>query len=160
MNETYIFRRNARGTAELAAAGSTLSPKHRRCLTLVDGRNTVRDLAAYFRPGELGPLLRELVERGLLDAPEGGTGAIESATGKIAFIDDKRFLEVQRRAMAEISARLGPRGEGLVMQIGACVRPEQLRISLRSVEKTLAALQGAEYANDFVKRVGRELMGS
>ena len=160
MDENYVFRRKPEGNAEVASASSTLSPKHRRCLLLVDGRNSVRDLASYFRPGELAPVLRDLVAHGFVEAPDVGIEAIEVAAGKIAFIDDARFVEVQQRAMREISARLGPAGSALAMQIGACARPEQLRIALRSIEKGLQAATGADWAREFVKRVGRELMGS
>ena len=159
MDDTYIFRRTESGTEELGNRASTVSPKHRRCLLLVDGRRSIRDLAAFFRPGELGPLLRELVEHGFLEAPTEGIAAIEASAAKITFIDDARFGEVQRRAMREISDRLGPAGEPVAMQIGACARPEQLRIALRSVEKALQGLMGADDAKAFVKRVGQELMG-
>jgi hypothetical protein len=160
MDENYIFRRKPEGNAEIANTSSTLSPKHRRCLLLVDGRNTVRDLASYFRPGELAPVLRDLVAHGFVEAPDVGIEAIEIAAGKIAFIDDARFVQVQQRAMMEIMDRLGPAGNSLAKQIGACARPEQLRIALRSVEKGLQTAAGADWAKEFVKRVGRELMGS
>ena len=160
MDHSYLFRRTAAGTAEVDNRSSALSLKHRRCLTLVDGKATLRDLATNFRPGELGPILRELVERGLLEAPPGGAAAIESAASKITFIDDARFGEVQSRAMREITERLGRAGEPIVNQIGACARPEQLRILLRSVERALQGPLGPDGAKEFVKRVGRELMGA
>jgi len=160
MDDKFVFRRTAAGTAEINDRSSPLSPKHRRCLILVDGKATLRDLATSFRPGELGPILRELVERRLLEAPPAGIDAIESSAAKIAFIDDARFGEVQSRAMWEITKRLGPAAEPIVMQIGACARPEQLRILLRSVEKALVGPMGAEDAKEFVKRIGQELMGS
>jgi hypothetical protein len=160
VNDRYVFLRTERGTQELGLRTSALSPKHRRCLLLVDGKLTLRDLAASFRPGELGPILRDLVERGCLEAPPEGIAAIEAMAAKIAFIDDARFAEVQKQAMREIGERLGRAGDPLVMQIGACARPEQLRIALRALEKALQAQAGADYARDFVKRVGQALMGA
>ena len=160
MDHSYVFRRTAAGTAEAEKPSSTLSVKHRRCLVLVDGKATLRDLATSFRPGELGPILRELVENRLLEAPPGGAAAIEPAAAKITIIDGARFGDVQSRAMREIATRLGPAGEPIVNQIGACARPEQLRILLRSVERALQGPLGVEEASEFVKRVGRELMGS
>jgi hypothetical protein len=160
MDETYVFRRKAAGDAEAAKPTNALSPKHRRCLLLIDGRNSIRDVAANFRPGELGPVLRELVERGFLEAPAEGVAGIDAATGHISFIDEAAFLRVQQRAMRELADKLGAAGGPIVMQVEACARPEQLRIALRSIEKALQAVAGADYARDFVKRVGRELMGS
>ena len=159
MDERYVFRRTERGAAELASRTSLLSPKHRRCLLLVDGQRSLRDLAASFRPGELGPILRELVERGFLAAPGEGGAAIEDCAARIAFIDENRFADVQRRAAREVADRFGPVGNPLVTQINACARPEQLRIALRTLEKSLQGLAGADYAKDFVKRIGQELMG-
>jgi hypothetical protein len=159
MEDGYIFRRTAQGTAEIGNRSSPLSPKHRRCLILVDGKATLRDLATSFRPGELGPILRELVERRLLEAPPEGIDAIEASASKIAFIDETKFGDVQSRAMWEITKRLGPAGEPIVTQIGACARPEQLRILLRSVEKALAGALGPDDAKEFVKRIGQQLMG-
>lgn len=160
MDDTYAFSKTLRGANELGNHGSTLSPKHRRCLMLIDGKKSVRDLAAYFRPGELAPLLRELAEQGFLETPAAGLAAIEASAAKIMLIDEARFVDVQQRAMREISERLGKRGDAVATQISACARPEQLRIALRSIEKVLQGLAGAEYARDFVKRVGRELMGA
>ena len=160
MDHSYLFRRTAAGTAEVDDRSSALSPKHRRCLILVDGKATLRDLAASFRPGELGPILCDLVGRRLLEAPPGGTAAIEAAASKIALIGDERFGDVQSRAMREIARRLGPAGEPIVNQIGACARPEQLRILLRSVERALQAQLGPDGAKEFVKRIGQELMGA
>jgi len=159
MDQSYLFRRTAAGTAEVDNRSSALSLKHRRCLTLVDGKATLRDLATSFRPGELGPILCELVARRLLEAPPGGAAAIEAAASKITSIDEARFVEVQGRAMREITERLGAVGEPIVNQIGACARPEQLRILLRSVERSLQGPLGADGAKEFVKRIGQELMG-
>jgi hypothetical protein len=157
---SHVFTRSKRGTEEVASGASSLSPKHRRCLILVDGKKTLRELAACFRPGELGTLLRELVERGLLDAPTGDSlDAIEKAAGAIGLIDEARFLDIQSRAMKEITERAGPAGSAVVMQIRACARAEQLRIALRSVERILVAVIGPEDARDFVRRIGQELMG-
>jgi len=159
MDDRYVFRRTDKGTAEIDLRSSTLSPKHRRCLILADGQHTLRDLAASFRPGELGPLLRELIERGLIVPPAEGVAAIEGYTAKIAFIDEVRFAQVQLKAIEEIGKRFGRAGDPIVMQINACARPEQLRIALRTLEKALVALAGADYANELVKRVGQALMG-
>ena len=155
-----MFIRSKRGSEEVASGAASLSPKHRRCLILVDGKKTLRELAACFRPGELGTLLRELVERGLLEAPVGESlDAIEKAAGAIGLIDEARFLDIQARAMKEVTERAGPAGSAVVMQIRACARPEQLRIALRSVERILLVLIGPEDARDFVRRIGQELMG-
>src|SRR5213078_3266739 len=43
MDDSFIFRRTASGTAEISDRSSPLSPKHRRCLILVDGKATLRD---------------------------------------------------------------------------------------------------------------------
>ena len=159
MDENYVFKRTPNGEAAVQRKDPKLGVTQRRCMLLANGKRTVRDIAACFRPGELGPLLKELVERGMLQPPPSGTAPIERTASKIAFIDDKRFAEIQQRAMREISEKLGPAGKVVVTQISACARPEQLRITLRIVERALQSAVGADYAKDFVKRVGQELMG-
>ena len=160
MDDSYIFRRTVAGTAEVDNRSSALSPKLRRCLILVDGKVTMRELATSFRSGELAPILCELVQHRLLESPPGGAAAIESAASRITLIDDARFAKVQAGAMREIATRLGPAGEPIVAQIGACARPEQLRILLRSVERSLQRPLGPQAAKEFVKRIGQALMGA
>jgi len=159
LDESYVFKRTPRGETALQQKDPSLGVTQRRCMLLANGKRTVRDIAACFRPGELGPILKELVDRGLLQPPPSGTAPIVRTAEKIAFIDDQRFAEIQQRAMKEINEKLGPAGKAVATQISACARPEQLRITLRIVEKALQAAVGADYAKDFVKRVGQELMG-
>ena len=159
MDDNYVFCKTLSGADELSNRGSVLSPKHRRCLILVDGKKTLRELAAYFRPGELAPILRELVEHGFLERPPAGIAAIEASAARITLIDDARFAQVQQGAIRDLRARLGPAGEAVATQIGACARPEQLRIALRNIEKVLQGLMGPDEAKAFVKRVGQALIG-
>jgi len=159
LDESFVFKRTPRGETALDQKDPSLGVTQRRCMLLANGKRTVRDIAACFRPGELGPILKELVELGLLQPPPSGTAPIVRTTERIAFIDDKRFVEIQQRAMREITEKLGAKGNVIVTQISACARPEQLRITLRIVEKALQSAVGSNYAKDFVKRVGQELMG-
>lgn len=159
MDESYIFHKTDQGAEELGARSSALAPKQRRCLILVDGRKTVRDLSVCFRPGELVPLLKDLVQRGYLEAPPAGVEAIDELAGEIDLVDEVRFLDIRQRAVREISDRLGPQGDVLALEIDRCGSPAALRIALRNAERVLQGFIGADEARDFVRRVGRELMG-
>ena len=159
MDETYVFHKTPKGS-DIGAHAASLSARHLRCLIMIDGKKNVRGLAPFFRPGELAALLRELVEQGFVQPPPDGIAAIEHSLAKIQFIDEAKFLDLQTRAMQEINDRLGPPGIAIAKQIGACARPEQLRIALRSLEKIIQNLAGEAYAKEFVKRIGQELMGS
>jgi hypothetical protein len=160
LDERYAFQKTDQGAQELNARSSILSAKQRRCLILADGRRTVRELAMCFRPGELAPLLRDLVERGFLEAPPEGPDAIEPGVVDVSLIDQVRFLHIQARAVSEINERVGPRGDALARDLEACGTPEQLRRALRDAERALQELVGADEASSFVKRIGKHLMGN
>jgi hypothetical protein len=161
LDEKHVFRKTELGAGELSSRWSVLSHKHRRCLILIDGRKTARELAACFRPGEFVPVVRDLVERGYIEPPPGGPAALESPPGgDFPFIDEARFREIQQRAVREVTDRLGPAGDALTVTIARCETPEQLRVALRTVERVLEGFLGGEYAKAFVKRTGKDLMGS
>ena len=160
MDPGYAFRKTGSGAEEVAGRSSTLSVKQRRCLILIDGKRTLRELAMCFRPGELSSLLRDLVERGYVEEPPGGIAGLESITGGIRLVDQQRFLDIRSRAAREISDRLGPLGDPLALEISRCASPEDLRTVLRHVEQVIRGFLGADQALSFVRRVGRELMGS
>ena len=150
MDEKHVFRKTELGANELQSRWSVLSHKHRRCLILIDGKKTARELASCFRPGEFVSVVRDLVERGSVEPPPGGD---------FPFLDEARFREIQQRAVREVTDRLGPAGDPLAVTIARCETPEQLRVALRTVERVLEGFLGGEYAKAFVKRTGKDLMG-
>jgi hypothetical protein len=160
MDQDHVFEKTDAGVELLKTRSTILSQKHRRCLILMDGQRNAYDLSGYFRPGEFIPILVELIERGYVVRPPGW--AAEAARAPIPDfprIQADQYIEILRRAVREISARVGPAGDPLVMDLSRCDSPEQLRSALRGAEQVLEGFLGPEGAKEFVKRVGKELMG-
>jgi hypothetical protein len=137
LDETLVFHKTDLGVAEMESSARVLPPKLRRALILVDGVKSVGDLAPLFRSGEIDA------------SPEQAEGAA---------IAPEHFEEVRRRAMREISDRLGPNGDTLALKIERCATPEQLRVALIEAGKILESFLGAEYGRTFAQKVGRDLL--
>ena len=158
--ESFVFRKTESGSREVATPAAHLSPKHRRCLILIDGVKTVADLVPFFRPNELAGLLSDLQTREFIVADAGSVLGPDDGLPELPPIDAATFREVQRRASREVSDRMGPAGDPLAMKIDACGSAGELRGVLREAEKVLMSYFGHEYAMTFVKKIGRDLGGA
>jgi len=164
LEENLVFHKTEAGAREMASTAHGLAPKLRRALILVDGTKTVTDLASAFRPGEIEVILAELQDKGLVTLAGGALAPVDAspsagaATAAGGAIPAEHFEEVRRRAMREISDRLGPNGDPLALKIERCKTPEELRAALREAEKILASFLGAEYGRTFAQKIGRNLL--
>jgi hypothetical protein len=157
--EGFVFRKTESGARELATPAAHLSPKHRRCLILIDGAKTVADLAPMFRPNELAKLLSDLQAQGYIEADTASVIGPDDGLPELPQIDAATFLEVRRRASHEVSDRMGPAGDPLAGKIEGCESAAELRIVLREAEKIMVSFLGREYAQTFVKKIGKDLGG-
>jgi hypothetical protein len=164
LDENLVFHKSAAGASEIAAPGHRLTPKLRRALILVDGAKSVAELAPMFRPGEIDAILTELQAGGYVTlaggalAPVAAETSAEGAGTAQTAIPAQHFEEVRRRAMREISDRLGPNGDTLALKIERCATPEELRVALREAEKIMTSFLGAAYGRTFVQKIGRDLL--
>ena len=161
LDESLVFHKSEAGAREIATPAHGLSPKLRRALIMIDGVKTVAELAPMFRPGEVDAILAELQDKGLVTLTGGELApvAAKAVAGPAAgAIKAEHFEEVRRRAMREISDRLGPNGDTLALKIERCKTPEDLRSALREAEKIMASFLGAEYGRTFAQKIGRDLL--
>jgi hypothetical protein len=164
MEENLVFHKTEAGAREMASTAHGMTPKLRRALILVDGTKTVAALASAFRPGEVETILAELQDKGLVTlaggtlAPVDAAPAAGAAPTSMGVIPAVHFEEIRRRAMREISDRLGPNGDTLALKVERCKTPEELRAALREAEKILASFLGAEYGRTFAQKIGRDLL--
>jgi hypothetical protein len=161
LDENLVFHKTPLGAREVAAAERTLPAKLRRALILVDGAKSVADLAPLFRPGEIDAILAELQAGGFVSLEGGNLAALAPVAPASELpagnIPEEHFEEVRRRAMREVSDRLGPNGDTLALRIERCKTPEELRVALREAEKILTSFLGAEYGRTFARKIGRSL---
>jgi len=86
------FAKTEAGQQEIQKRALGLSPLVRRLLVLVDGQRTGKDLAVFVAGNEVEPILRELVDKGCVEAkaapvPVAPVSAAPAATGLAALPD-------------------------------------------------------------------------
>jgi len=164
LDENLVFHKSEAGAREIASSGHGLSAKLRRALIMVDGVKTVAELAPMFRPGEIASIFAELQSMGFVTLAGGALAEVSAEPagsapeGTAKAVSQEQFDEVRRRAMKEVSDRLGPNGDSLALKIERCGTPEELRAALREAETIMASFLGAEYGRNFAKKIGRDLI--
>jgi len=163
MKQHFIFARTAAG--EQALAGTTpLEPRNRRFLGLVDGRRAVAELATVSRPDELLPTLQALLDAGFIEKIDENRmvmSGIEEETSDpfaAAAMTPQMFERLKRRAVADLTQRIGPAGEAVGQRIQGATTPAELRQALRASGDELAALMGVAPAQEFLQALGRNLV--
>jgi hypothetical protein len=157
-HESFVFRKTERGKREIATPSGSLSPKHRRCLILLDGTKSVADLIPLFRPNELARVVSDLQASGLIEASGGAVFAPDTPLPDLPPLDPALFIELRRRASREVAVRLGAAGPALAASIQACNTPAALRVLLREAETIMAPVIGPDEALALVKKIGRDLV--
>lgn len=129
-----VYSLTARGSAELKASGTSLAARALETLILVDGRATVRQIAASSRRmprAELGEVLRGLLEQQLITAADEPSalesgffrympkveacGAHPEAESGVASLKDKGYyVRIARRAAPQ-RPRLGERAPAVLL---------------------------------------------
>jgi hypothetical protein len=164
-DDRVIYTKTPKGTAEIAARSGALSMAERRVLIMVDGKRTLVDLAPLARAGEIGPLLESLEAQGFIQRAEGLAPRAPAAAGTAEVADpadelaEERlaaaFDSVKRRAVRELSDRLGPDAEVMAVRIENCRTPEELRHRLREAERLVAGMLGDAHAQEFLRALRR-----
>ncbi len=164
MDEARVYRKTAAGQIEVAARSGSLSLATRRVLILVDGKRSVAELAPLL-PGEIGSAIDMLVEKGYIEpagsvdaAPVAPAAPAASATVSPAprtlsdVSDPSRFMsidEAKRRAVRELTDRLGPGAEYIALKIEQCRGVDELRACLHDAERVLVNTLGERAAQEF-----------
>lgn len=161
LDDRLIFAKTAKGLAEITARSGTVSMGARRVLIMVDGKRTVADLAPLARPGEIGAILEQLEAQGLVQIAQGAPAPTQAGTQADAHDDlaeDRlvaSFEAIKRRAVRDLSDRLGPDSEVIAMRIEQCRTTEDLRQRLHEAERLVAGLLGDAKAQDFLRALRR-----
>lgn len=180
MDETLVYVKTPKGTAEVAARGGTLSLAARRVLIMIDGKRTAGDLAPLMRAGEIEGALVMLEAQGFIQRADGpprnagsGTptarameplppamapGTLDVATVMNEGVGERNLLtleEAKRRAVREVSDRLGPDGDIIATRIEKCRNADDLRERLREAERLIAGFYNEAAAQDFVRALRR-----
>ncbi len=158
---TTIYRKTAKGLAEIETRGHRLPPRLRGALILVDGQRSVADLAKLV-PGDAGALLQQLLADGFIDVfavladrpplPPSRDAAPAPAG---AALDATR-----RDAVRYLNDKLGPAGEGIAIKIERATSLAELQPLLGQAAQVLHSFGGASASEPFIARfIGRPPTG-
>jgi hypothetical protein len=165
MDGTFVYSKTPKGVAEIAARSAQLSMTTRRVLIMIDGKRSVDELAVLLRPGEIDAVVAQLETAGLIQR-NSATSAIDVPTvaGRVLDTvapstqggapDEQNPMtldEAKRRAVRELTDRLGPGAETLAIRIESCRTIEDFRERVREAERLVTAALGPAAAQDYLR---------
>jgi hypothetical protein len=166
MDDRLVYTKTAKGVAEIAARGGTLSLAARRILIMVDGKRSVAELAPLARPGEIEGLIATLEANGFIQRMQDTATATPRSLDvpTVAGIEvhslgtdpgEERTLltldEAKRRAVRALTDRLGPDAEIIAMRIEQARTADELRERIKEAERVVAGLLGQAAAGEFLR---------
>lgn len=173
MDESIVYMKTAKGAEEIANRSGALSLMVRRVLIMADGQRPVRELASWVRAGEIENVMNLLESQGYVQrvggpppAPSTVVGALPPSPPTVAPAPvavsapqedrgQQHFDDTRRRALREVSDRLGPDGDHLVQKIERCRNNEELREVVREAERLIAVFYKEVAAQDFIRALRR-----
>jgi hypothetical protein len=173
MDGTLIFVKTPAGTAEVGTRTAQLTMTTRRVLIMMDGKRTVDELSALVRPGEIDGIIEQLETAGFayrtaeskpVSGPAGGElrGDATIPTSDASAVPDERDFapmtldEAKRRAVRELTDRLGPQAEVVAIRMENCRTIEEFRDRMREAERCVAAALGANAAQEYLRALRRK----
>jgi hypothetical protein len=165
---SFVYIKTPKGVAEIAARGAQLAMTTRRVLIMIDGKRTVDEVSVLVRPGEIGGIMAQLEGGGFIQRA-GGSLDVPTVNGRDADFgvgsgpntggfDDRDAMtldEAKRRAVRELTDRLGPGAEAVALRIEGCRTVEEFRSRVREAERVVAAALGANAAQDYLRVLRR-----
>jgi hypothetical protein len=151
---TTIYRKTAKGLAEIETRGHRLQPRLRGTLILVDGQRSVPDIAKLV-PGDAEAMLQQLLADGfvdvfavLADRPPLAPPAPASAPAAVGAAIDV----TKREAVRYLNEKLGPAGEGVAIKIERAKSMADLQPLLAQAAQVLHSFGGASVSEPFITR--------
>lgn len=173
MDGSIVYSKTPKGTAEVAARSAQLSMTARRILIMIDGKRAIDEFLALVRPGELEGIISQLEASGLiqrasisgaLDVPTIIGRDVEftfsSAGPNTGGVDEREsnpitLEEAKRRAVRELTDRLGPVAEMIAIRIEQCRTIEEFRGRVRDAERFVSLALGPAAAQEYVRALRR-----
>jgi hypothetical protein len=155
---TTIYRKTAKGQAEIETRAHRLPPRLRGALIMVDGQRSVDDLTKLI-PGDAGATLQQLQADGFIDVfailadrPAPLPPAAAPALSRKAAAAPSSIDVLKRDAVRYLNDRLGPAAEGIAIKIERASTMSELQPLLAQAAQLLRNFSGAAAADPFVAR--------
>jgi hypothetical protein len=155
-----LFRKTAKGQAEIETRAHRLPPRLRGLLILVDGKRDLAGLAALV-PQQAEALLQDLVAQGFVEAFEAAAGtpaaprpapaAAPTATAApTSAVAD--FEKLRRDAVRALTDAAGPAAETVALRMEKARTLEELRPLFAQAAQVLANMRGRAAAEAYAAR--------
>jgi len=165
LDDRLVYTKTAKGAAEISSRSGAVSLAARRVLIMIDGKRTIADLSPLARTGEISIIIEQLEAQGLVQPAHGAPPASAPPAAGPApaeASDDASedrlvasFESIKRRAVRELSDRLGPDAEVMAVRIEHCRNTEELRQRLHEAERLVAGMLGDAQAQEFMRALRR-----
>ncbi len=154
-----IYRKTAKGLAEVETRAHRLAPRIRNMLILVDGKRDADDLRALVTQ-QADECLQSLSEQGFIEAV-GETvrnGPVTAAPASPAAVPSPAIQvdEMRRAAVRALNDALGPGAESLAVRMERAQTLQELQLLFAQAAKLLAAARGQAAASAFAARFPSE----
>ena len=166
MDGSLVYSKTPKGVAEVAVRSAQLSMTTRRVLIMIDGKRPIDELAVLLRPGEIDAVITQLEGAGLIhrassshaiDVPtifgreQDGMSPVTQSSGATDEANPMTLQEAKRRAVRELTDRLGPDSEQLALRIESCRTIEDFRECVREAERFVSAALGTAAAAEYLR---------
>jgi hypothetical protein len=151
-----IFRKSAKGVAEIETRANRLAPRMRSMLILVDGKRDAEDLKAMLT-AQADETLQALAEQGFIEAVgetmRAPAPVPAAARPPAAPARPSADFDAQRKAAVRaLNEALGPSAESLAIRIEKARTPEELAPLLAQGAKLVQAARGQAAGEAFADR--------
>jgi hypothetical protein len=173
-----IYRKSAKGHAEIETRAHRLPPRLRGALILVDGRRSDDEMRRMI-PIDPDACLRTLVEQGFIEVigitqdalpgrpvngaaarvPEAAPSALPdpaAAAAPAASMSPQEFQSTRLQAVRLFTDLVGPMGEALALRMERARTPDELWPLVQTAQRVIGNTRGGQAATDF----GARLRGS
>jgi hypothetical protein len=153
-----LFRKTAKGQAEIETRVHRLTPRLRGLLILVDGKRDQAGLAALM-PQDTGALLQELIAQGFIEsfeaaaAPAPAPSAKAPASAPAAPASPTAdFEKLRREAVRAFTDVAGPAAETVAIRMEKAKSLDELRPLLAQAAQVLSSMRGRAAAEAYAQR--------
>jgi hypothetical protein len=152
-----IFRKSAKGVAEIETRANRLPPRMRSMLILVDGKRDAEDLKSLLS-AQAEETLQALADQGFIEAVGETMRAAAPPPAPVArppvapappAKPSAEFETLRRASVRALNDALGPSAESLSMRIEKARTPEELGPLLAQGAKLVGAARGQAAAEAF-----------
>ncbi|WP_119354875.1 hypothetical protein [Azohydromonas sediminis] len=154
-----VYRKTAKGQAEIATRTHHLPPRLRQALILVDGKRSDDELRRMLPQGD--EALRALIDDGFVEpvgvtavpvaaagAPAAASAAAPKPQAPLPAFGD----QLKREIVRSLNDLLGPMAEGLALKVERARNPDELRKIVEQAHRVIRDMRGAFQATAFADR--------